>query len=89
MHYVEIIKDKEFENARLILYSLLVIWYIVLTNFIHIQCPGCPLCGMTRAVKNLLILDFTKAFEFNQNVWIFIILIPIIFSVIPRFLLNS
>lgn len=34
--------------------------------------------GMTRAVKSLLILDFKKAFEFNNMVWIFCIAIPII-----------
>ena len=34
--------------------------------------------GMTRAVKSLLILDFKKAFEFNNMVWIFCILIPVI-----------
>ena len=34
--------------------------------------------GMTRAVKSLLILDFKKAFEFNNTVWIFCIVIPVI-----------
>ena len=33
---------------------------------------------MTRAVKSLLILDFKKAFEFNNMVWIFCIVIPTI-----------
>ena len=33
---------------------------------------------MTRAVKSLLILDFKKAFEFNNTVWIFCIVIPVI-----------
>lgn len=35
--------------------------------------------GMTRAVKSLLILDFKSAFEFNNMVWIFFIILPIIF----------
>ena len=33
---------------------------------------------MTRAAKSLLILDFKKAFEFNNMVWIFCIVIPVI-----------
>lgn len=34
--------------------------------------------GMTRALKCLLRLDFKEAFEYNNMIWIFCILIPII-----------
>ena len=42
----------------------------------------------TRAVKSLLILDFKKAFEFNNTVWIFCIVIPVIATDI-LFIFNS
>lgn len=72
------IYDKDFVNARIIVYIVLAIEYIYLAYFSHFECPGCPLCGMTRALKYLLVLDFKRAFEFNSMVWIFCILIPVI-----------
>lgn len=78
MSYKTILKNEEFEIARLIIYVVLVIWYIILENFIHVQCPGCHLCGMTRAVRNLFMFDFIKAFQYNHNILIFIILLIII-----------
>ena len=78
MKLKQLINDKDFENARLIIYLILFISYIYFAYFSHFQCSGCPLCGMTRAVKSLLILDFKSAFEFNKMVWIFCITIPII-----------
>lgn len=72
------IYDKDFVNARIIVYIVLAIEYIYLAYFSHFECPGCPLCGMTRALKCLLVLDFKSAFEFNRMIWIFCILIPFI-----------
>lgn len=78
MKLKQLIKDKDFQNARLIIYIILFISYIYLAYFSNFQCEGCQLCGMTRAVKSLLRLDFKSAFEFNSMVWIFCILIPVI-----------
>lgn len=78
MKLKQIINDKDFQNARLIIYIILFISYILIAYFIKLKCSGCPLCGMTRALKSLLILDFKSAFEFNNMVWIFCIAIPVI-----------
>ena len=78
MKLKQIIDDQDFQNARLIIYFILLISYIYIAYFSHFQCIGCPLCGMTRAVKSLLRLDFKSAFEFNKMVWIFCIVIPVI-----------
>lgn len=78
MKIKQLIENDEFQKARLEIYFILFISYIVVAYLIHIKCIGCPLCGMTRAVKSLLILDFKKAFEFNNTVWIFCIVIPVI-----------
>ena len=78
MKLKKIISDENFQNARIITYIILFIFYMYLAYFSNFQCAGCPLCGMTRAVKSLLILDFTKAFEYNPKVWIFCIIIPLI-----------
>ncbi len=78
MKFKQLINDKDFQNARLIIYIILFISYIYLAYFSHFQCVGCQLCGMTRAVKSLLRLDFKSAFEFNSMVWIFCIIIPVI-----------
>lgn len=77
MNLKQIINDKDFQNARLIIYGILFISYIYFAYFSHFQCVGCPLCGMTRAVKSLLRLDFKSAFEFNSLVWIFCVVIPV------------
>lgn len=78
MKLAQILKDKDFQNARFIIYLILFISYIYIAYFSRFQCVGCPLCGMTRAVKSLLRLDFKSAFEFNDMVWIFCIVIPCI-----------
>ena len=78
MKILRIISDRDFQNARLIIYLILFIFYIYLAYFSHFQCVGCPLCGMTRAVKSLLRLDFKSAFEFNKLVWVFCVVIPLI-----------
>lgn len=72
------IYNKDFINARLTFYLILIIEFVYLVCFSNFECIGCPLCGMTRAVKSLLILDFKSAFRFNHMVWIFCILIPLI-----------
>ena len=79
MKIKETINDYDFQNARLISYLILTIAFLYLSFFSHFECAGCPLCGMTRAIKSLLILDFQSAFEFNNMVWIFFIILPIIF----------
>ena len=78
MKLKQLMNDKEFQNARLIIYVILFIFYIYLAYFSNLQCAGCPLCGMTRAVKSLLRFDFKSAFEFNSMIWVFCIVIPII-----------
>lgn len=78
MKIKQLIENDEFQKARLEIYFILFTSYIVVAYLIHIKCIGCPLCGMTRAVKSLLRLDFKSAFEFNSMVWIFCIAIPII-----------
>lgn len=88
MKFKQLINDKDFQNARLIIYIILFISYIYLAYFSHFQCVGCQLCGMTRAVKSLLILDLKSAFEFNNMVWIFCIAIPVIATDI-LFIFNS
>lgn len=78
MKIKQLIENEEFQKARLEIYFILFISYIVVAYLIHIKCTGCPFCGMTRAVKSLLRLDFKSAFEFNSMVWVFCILIPVI-----------
>lgn len=78
MKILQIIKDKDFENARLIIYLILFLSYIYLAYFSNFHCIGCQFCGMTRAVKSLLKLDFKSAFEFNSMVWIFCVVIPVV-----------
>lgn len=72
------LNDNEFQNARLIIYIILLVEFLYLAYFNNFKCIGCPLCGMTRAVKSLLILNFERALEYNQAVWIFFIIIPLI-----------
>jgi len=78
MKLKQIINDTNFQNARIITYIIIFIFYIYLAYFINFQCIGCPLCGMTRAIKSLLILNFPKAFEYNPKAWIFCMIIPLI-----------
>lgn len=79
MQKIKILYNKEFVNARLIFYLIILLEYNYFAYFSHFQCTGCPLCGMTRAVKSLLVFDFKSAFEFNNMVWIFCIILPIFF----------
>ncbi len=78
MRFIKLFKNQSFIQARLIIYIILFIFYIYLAYFSNFQCIGCQLCGMTRAVKNLLMFNFSKAFEYNNNIWIFCIIIPLI-----------
>lgn len=88
MKLYKIFNNEEFQNARLIIYVILLIEYLYLAYFSNFKCIGCPLCGMTRAVKSLLILNFTKAFEYNPQVWIFCIIIPLIVLDIIKVLIK-
>ncbi len=78
MKLKNIVNDINVQNARCIFYLVLFAFYIYLNYFSNFSCSGCILCGMTRAVNSLLKLDFRKAFEYNNMVWIFYIIIPII-----------
>lgn len=58
-------------KARFKLVLIIFVLYVIL-NVIGAGCPikflsglSCPGCGMTRAIKSLLILDFTKAFYYH------------------------
>ena len=83
MKLKQIINDINFQNSRMITYIILFMFYIYLAYYSNFQCVGCQLCGMTRALKSLLILNFSKAFDYNSKVWIFCIIIPlIIFDII-------
>lgn len=75
---MRILKGKSFSTARIIIYLLLFIFYVYLAYFTNFQCSGCPLCGMTRAVKCLLTLKFEDAFNYNKFVGGFCIIIPMI-----------
>ena len=74
----KIFYNREFCEARIIVYTALAVAYIVVAYLIKIQCVGCPLCGMTRAVKCLLTLRFEDAFNYNNLIWCFCIIIPLI-----------
>ncbi len=92
MNLKKIANDRDFQNARLIIYFILFISYIYIAYFSHFQCVGCPLCGMTRAVKSLLRIDFKSAFEFNMMVWIFCIMTPLIIVdivvILKKYIIN-
>lgn len=82
MKLFKILKDTDFRNARIIIYIFLVVFYLFLIFFCKIQCPGCPLCGMTRATTCLLKFKFREAYNYNNNViFILILIIFIIFDI--------
>ena len=68
---------KEFQIIRISLYIAVVISYCLIYNCIHIHCKGCVLCGMTRAIKSILLLDFKSAISYNSLSIIFMFLIPL------------
>lgn len=70
--------NSEFCEARIIFYVALFIDYIIVAYIVKIQCTGCPLCGMTRAMKCLLTFKFKEAFNYNKLIMIFCIIIPMI-----------
>lgn len=69
---------REFQIVRFNFYIVLVITYFYLLLFADLDCHGCLLCGMTRAIKSILLFDFKNAFLLNKYSWIFIVLIPVI-----------
>ena len=51
MKLKKIINDKEFQDARLTIYSILFISYIYLAYFSNFKCNGCPLCRNDQSIK--------------------------------------
>lgn len=78
MKLFQIINNKDFQNARIIIYLVLFIFYIYLAYFSNFKCMGCPLCGMTRAVKSILMLRINEAVQYNPMSIIFCFIIPLI-----------
>lgn len=78
MRLIQILKDKSFVKARLIVYSILFIFCIYLAYFSNFKCIGCLLCGMTRAVKSILMLKIEEAVQYNRLSIIFCFIIPLI-----------
>ena len=93
MKLLKILNFSSFQDARIIFYILLIVEYIYFAYFSNFKCIGCPLCGMTRAVKSLLKLNFSLALQYNKNVWIFFIILPLIvidiFFIIRQKLLKN
>ena len=69
------------EKYREVLCLLLcIVAYFVITSLFDITCIikyisgiSCPGCGMTRAAKSLILLDFSKAFYYH----------PLVFCLLP------
>ena len=76
-------------KQREYLYLLLcVILYVVITSFFDITCiikyfsgVSCPGCGMTRALKSLLVFNFDKAFYYHPLVFLLAPLTIALFTV--------
>lgn len=69
--------------------AILVIFILLfcITQFAHIDCSGCPLCGMTHAFRCMFRLDFETAKLYNERIYsvfsFFLILgIDLIFSAV-------
>lgn len=69
------------KKQREFIYLLIcAVVYLGITSVLNITCPiklisgiSCPGCGMTRALKSLLLLDFNAAFNYH----------PLVFALIP------
>ena len=64
--------------------------FVLLVNILHTGClirfltgVSCPGCGITRAIKALLELNFSKAFYYNPMVYV-LLLTPIWIFLSPR-----
>lgn len=88
MKVIKILLNKNFTNARIIVYFSLIVSYIILKFFYKVKCIGCPLCGMTRAITSLLHFKFIEAYNYNNNV-IFILIIIIFMILDFLFMLNE
>ncbi len=72
------------EKGELVYLSLCLVVYLAITSLLDITCLikhtigiSCPGCGMTRAVKQLILFDFSKAFYYH----------PLVFLLIPMMVL--
>ncbi len=85
MNKENIYKWKWFNEARLILYLVLITNFIIVYKYKPIAslCDNdnkyCSLCGMRNAVDKLMTLDFLGAY--NSNKYIFIVLLCFIFII--------
>lgn len=68
------------EKNELLYLTLCLTVYLALTSLLNITClikyitgVSCPGCGMTRALKSLIVFDFSKAFYYH----------PLVFFIIP------
>ena len=81
------------KNIKKYIILLIVIIISVYILFFY-NCPikqylgfDCPGCGLTRALKSLLILDFRSAFEFNPM--IFILLPEAVYYIFSRYIVKK
>lgn len=74
----KLFENKDFQNARIITYTCLGILYFIFLFFIKIECSGCAFCGMTRAIKSILLFRYKEAIEYNKYSIFFMIIIPVI-----------
>lgn len=75
------LKPNKEKKKELIYLSLCLIVYLTVTSLLDITCIikhltgiSCPGCGMTRALKSLIFLNYSKAFYYHPLVFL---LIPI------------
>lgn len=75
------LKLKKEKKKELIYLSLCLIAYLTVTSLLNITCIikhitgiSCPGCGMTRALKSLVLFNFSKALYYHPLVFL---LIPI------------
>jgi len=77
-------KRRGFKKRLFRLLTFLLICAAVSPLFFHFyRCPiysffgvPCPGCGMTRALRAALTLDFSKAFYYHPLFWLVLLLIP-------------
>ena len=73
------ITRQEFRLIRLFVYVSLIISFVLLKFMIDVNCRGCLLCGMTRAITCLITVRFVEAYEYNQCSVLFI---PIMIAIV-------
>ena len=82
------LKKDKYEVAYL---SLCLLAYLTISSLLNITCiikhitgVSCPGCGMTRAVKSLVFLDFSKAFYYHPLVFLLIPIAVLLFLFTAR-----